>query len=161
MSSSALLKYICNLTQGKFFPNVSNEGHVYSNKTKSTKARQLKTAESNASFFPTSLRNYLADTFPNGHVHYTSAPETRAAKHKSAGQLTLTMQQSQWTASQVAKAAEEFQVPNDMKVLLVLPEVFHQDILADATFNDGPNKGKYKYRYGKRNQNVLSMVRYQ
>ena len=90
----------------------------------------------------------MGERFPTRHIHYTTPPESRAMLLKSSGQLTSMMGESEWTQSQVTNAAKEFQVPDGMKIALVLPEIFHRDILADAKFEDEPKKGQYKYRFG-------------
>ena len=88
-----LLQYTRSLLQEDFFPSISKEGHVYETTGTghaSVKNRKYKTHDSDSKFMPTKLQAFMNSHFPQGHLHYTTAPEIRALKHRPKGQMTLT-----------------------------------------------------------------------
>ena len=139
------------LLQEDFFPSISNDGHVYETTgvgRASKTNRKYKTHDSDSNFMSTRFQGFLNSHFPQGHIHYTTAPEIRAMKHRPKGQTTLTFEASSKEMPRgkdnVIKAAQEFEVPGGTKVLLILPEIQYRDIL-----------GKYeRYRCGKKSKGI-------
>jgi hypothetical protein len=149
---SGLDRYIQSLY--KSFPSVdSKTGIVY---LKPQGQTGLQASKNSRLLSEKELATRLSQSFPQGAVHHVTRPELRAQCHKaSGGQMTLTGQTlNKWTIDYMKKAAAEFEVPKDTKILLIFPEVFNRDILLRATGSQ-----IYSQQYGtKRSENTMSMV---
>ena len=89
-----------------------------------------------------SLQRHLDQYFSSGIVHRASAPEIRAIKHRPNGQLTLHQTTLKWNREAMEKAAREFEVPEGLRILLLLPEIFHYKILVKhERYRCGPTVG--------------------
>ena len=64
-----------------------------------------------------------------GIIHHTTSPEICAAKHWPRDQLTLHQTTLKWNKEAIEGAVGEFEVSEGLKILLVLPQVFHYKIL--------------------------------
>ena len=79
------------------------------------------------------LLRHIEQHFPHN-LHYTTSLHQQAAKHKPADQKKMNFvltnkEEDPWTLETMKLAAREFEVPACTELLLVMPEIFHRDIL--------------------------------
>lgn len=138
--------YIRELYKEKWFPSIDDDGEVY------VTTGVGKAAISNKKLLKgSSLERHIKNHFPQGHIHYTNAPEIRASAHKSTTQscinallTTGTNEEAPWSLEAMELAVREFEVPAGTELLFVMPELFHWSIL----------KQHIKYQCGAKNNGV-------
>ena len=143
-----ILLYIRNMYKQLWFPSISEDGEVF---VTSGVGRASKT--NRKVLQGSTLERHIDQYFPQGHIHYLNSPQNRANKHKPAnqtqikvvaGQMVRTTEESPWTEATMKLAAREFEVPAGTQFVLVMPEIFHREILK-----------KYdRYRCGKANNGI-------
>ena len=106
-----LLLYIRNLYKNQWLPSKNNKREVYTTYgvgTASIKNRIVMKGNK--------LRQHIDRYFPQGHIHYTDSPQTRALHFKPPDQQSLFMmtdmnKKNEWNKIEMAQAAREFKVP--------------------------------------------------
>jgi hypothetical protein len=112
------------------FPSIDDtNGTIYLNEP----GKSGKSAKNNRkTLSETALQGFLTKEFPQGAIHHTTNPETRARKHMNpAGQQLLFKEgmAARWDSNNMAKAAKEFELPGDIRIFLFFPEIFDREIL--------------------------------
>jgi hypothetical protein len=113
-----------------WFPKLDENGLVYLPGKAGARGWQAK--NSKVVFLDQdSVNRHLKQHFPQRGVHTVSEPEFRANIHKSGGQQTRFGKSISKFASAAAlkKAANEFELPSNTRILIVIPDLFDRDIL--------------------------------
>ena len=127
--------YIRNLYKEAWFPKMNDDGEVYITRgvgKASSKNRKILKGSA--------LQEHITHYFPQGHIHYASAPQIRATKYKppnqtamnwcaATGTFTKTTEEAPWTEDTMRMAARDFEVPCGTEMILIMPEFFHRDVL--------------------------------
>jgi hypothetical protein len=116
------VEYARDLVKRKSFPYIDSHGQVYLHTTTKKDDRGYLQGRD--------LAEHIDRYFPNFHVHTVTSPYQRATKFKpDASQRTVTGSCPSWTRDSAKKAAREFELPRDTKIIIFWPDLLQRQIL--------------------------------